>query len=225
MGTKGIRVAVTLATLAGTAGVAWSANMALKAPTSLEQAVRDGQWVFNHESFGSSRSWIPDGAFHGRSMTCAVCHGDGMDTGRTPDGMALPSLAGTAARYPELRGGTVVTFEQQVARCIARGVGGRPPATGNPAMVDLIAYLTALSRTAPLAPQLPAVWQGNRRHAGVVVADGRANHEAVGPRDIPPDPPPPRDRIADRRQMQVHASVPGIGKASDAHPLIVAPGL
>lgn len=43
MGTKGIRVAVTLATLAGTAGVAWSANMALKAPTSLEQAVRDGQ--------------------------------------------------------------------------------------------------------------------------------------------------------------------------------------
>ncbi len=126
-------------------------------PHSLRQAVDDGAALFAHARFGSTRSYMPLDGLDRHALTCIACHsGGGVGPGHTPSGLTLPSLQGAAARYPQVRGGRVVTLEQQIAHCIAGGLGGQPPAAGSAAMTDLVAYLSALSRGAPFAPQLPA---------------------------------------------------------------------
>ncbi len=145
-------VLLALATLAPAAVAA-----DLPTPHSLRQAVDGGAALFSHARFGSTRSYTPLDGFNRRPLTCEACHsGGGVGPGHTPDGSTLPSLQGAAARFPQLRGGRVVTLEQQIAHCIAGGLGGQPPAAGSAAMTDLVAYLSALSRGRPFAPQLPA---------------------------------------------------------------------
>ena len=148
-------VLVALTALAAAATAATAA--ALPTPHSLRQAVDDGAALFAHARFGSTRSYTPLDGFNPRPLTCEACHSaGGVGPGHTPSGMTLPSLQGAAARFPQLRGGHVVTLEQQIAHCIAGGLGGQPPAAGSAAMTDLVAYLSALSRGRPSAPQLPA---------------------------------------------------------------------
>lgn len=151
-----------LRTALATAFVAWAmpaahaAATVLAAPSSLEQAVREGRWVFGNDSFGTRRQWIPENAFDGRPMTCAACHGSGMSPSHTPGGFALHSLVGAAARYPQMRGGRLVTLEMQVRNCIARGIGGSVPDDTSPEMLGLLTYLTSLSKGQPIAISLPS---------------------------------------------------------------------
>ncbi len=137
-------------TIAGGAG-------ATAVPHSLRQAVHDGAALFAGGRFGSTRTYVPLNGFDRHALTCQACHSHGgIGPGRTPGGLALPSLQGAAAGYPKLRGGRVVTLEQQIAHCIAGGLGGQPPRAGSADMTDLVAYLSALSRGRAFATQLPA---------------------------------------------------------------------
>jgi thiosulfate dehydrogenase len=148
---------VALAVLAPAAAAAAATGDSPPPPRTLRQAVDDGAALFAHARFGSTRSYTPLDGFNPRPLTCEACHSaGGVGPGHTPSGMTLPSLQGAAARFPQLRGGHVVTLEQQIAHCIAGGLGGQPPAAGSAAMTDLVAYLSALSRGRPFAPQLPA---------------------------------------------------------------------
>ena len=152
-----VKAAATLAALSMLVTTGVAAAGTLPAPRSLRQAVDDGAALFAHARFGSTRSYTPLDGFDRRPLTCESCHSaGGVGPGQTPGGSPLPSLQGAAARFPQLRGGRVVTLEQQIAHCVAGGLGGQPPASGSAAMTDLVAYLGALSRGQPFAPQLPA---------------------------------------------------------------------
>jgi cytochrome c len=48
---------------------------------------------------------------------------------------------------------SVVTLSRQIARCIAGGAQGTPPAFGSPEMIDLEIYLTSLSKGAVMGQQ------------------------------------------------------------------------
>lgn len=149
---------LTVAALAaGSAAGAAPAGFAVPAHVaSIDQAADQGARIFAHDSFGSSRTWIPAGAMDSRPMSCAACHTDGGRTeGVTPAGQHLPSLIGAAARFPRFnpRTGTAQTLQQQIAHCVRGGVGGQPPAANSPAMADLVAYLTRLSKGVPMGRQ------------------------------------------------------------------------
>ncbi len=103
---------------------------------SIQQAVQNGAEIFAHDRFGGA-------------ATCDTCHANGGRTaGKLPNGQEIPSLGGAAAAFPRFvsRRQTVVTLSQQIARCIAGGVQGTPPAFGSPEMVDLETYITSLSK-------------------------------------------------------------------------------
>ena len=148
-------VAVLLAAL--TTAAATAAPMFAPLPArSLRQAVHDGAELFARGRFGSTRSYVPLDGFDRHPLTCQSCHSHGgVGPGHTPAGLTLPSLRGAAAGYPKLRGGIVVTLQQQITHCIAAGLGGETPRAGSAAMTDLVAYLSALSRGQPFAPRLP----------------------------------------------------------------------
>ena len=113
------------------------------APDSLQAAVQAGAHAFANDSFGGH-------------STCIACHSNGgFGPGKTPSGMALPSLQGAAARFPQWRGGKLVTLQMQVTRCIRGAFGGTPPAPDSARMAELLTYLTALSRGVPMGQQLP----------------------------------------------------------------------
>ena len=110
---------------------------------SIQQAVRQGAEIFAADRFGGV-------------ATCETCHLNGGRTaGKLPNGNEIPSLAGAAALFPrfDARRQTVVTLSQQIARCIAGGVHGTPPAFGSPGMVDLETYVTSLSKGAVMGQQ------------------------------------------------------------------------
>lgn len=115
----------------------------------LEKAVRQGARLFASDSFGGKR------IINGQAATCNACHSNGGKTeGTLPNGAHIPSLVGAAAQFPKLaRTGKVITLEQQVAHCVRGGLAGKPPASDSPQMVDLIAYLTSLSKGSPMGEQ------------------------------------------------------------------------
>jgi thiosulfate dehydrogenase len=111
--------------------------------SSIQQAVRQGAEIFANDRFGGA-------------ATCETCHVNGGRTaGKLPNGKEVPVLTGAAAAFPGFvsRRQTVVTLSQQIARCIAGGVQGTPPAFGSPAMVDLETYITSLSKGAVMGQQ------------------------------------------------------------------------
>ncbi len=111
--------------------------------SSIQQAVQQGAEIFANNRFGGA-------------ATCETCHVNGGRTaGKLPNGKEIPSLAGAAAAYPRFvaKRQTVVTLSQQIARCIAGGVQGTPPAFGSPEMVDLETYITSLSKGAVIGQQ------------------------------------------------------------------------
>lgn len=117
---------------------------------SLQQAVQQGAHIFASDSFGGTRT------FNSQPATCSACHSNGGKTeGTLPNGVHIPSLIGAAAQFPKFVAGkhAVITLEQQVAHCIRGGLAGTPPAYDSPQMVDLIAYLTSLSKGSVMGKQ------------------------------------------------------------------------
>ncbi len=117
---------------------------------SLEDAVQQGAQIFATDSFGSKQM------FNGQPAACASCHlNNGKTEGLLPDGTRLPSLVGAAATFPKLlpQKHEVITLEEQVVDCISGGLQAKPPAYDSPQIVDLIAYLTSLSKGAVMGKQ------------------------------------------------------------------------
>ncbi len=118
---------------------------------SMQQAIDQGAQIFKTDRFGSTRSWVPDMAFHSKPVTCEACHSNGGKTiGIMPTGAKIPSLIGTAADFPRYnpKAGQVFTLQRQLVHCIRAGIGGTAPAYNSPAMVDLEVYLISLSKSA-----------------------------------------------------------------------------
>lgn len=110
---------------------------------SMAAAVKVGQDLYMHDRFGGMR-------------TCNTCHTNGgRGPGKLPNGATIPSLQGAAAAFPRFvpATGRVITLEQQLVKCIAGGIGGRPPALGSVALNDLAAYVTSLSKGAVMGSQ------------------------------------------------------------------------
>lgn len=130
--------ALLLAVLAGFGGMA----SAHAASSPLSQAVAEGKHIFIHDTFGGSHN-----------MTCESCHkAAGMGQTVTPNGHHFPSLANAATIFPRYNkhAGRVITLEDQIRGCVARGMGGKPPAYGSKTMNALVAYLTSLSKGKPM---------------------------------------------------------------------------
>ena len=128
--------------------------------SSLEQAAEQGAQVFANDTFGTKQTWVPPNAFSNHLMTCAACHtAGGRPEGTTPAGQHIPSLIGAAAKYPKFKGKkhAVYTLERQIVHCVRAGIMGKPPGYDSPEMIDLVVYLTALSKGATMGHQMPAV--------------------------------------------------------------------
>ena len=169
-----MRVALAFALATG-CGAAYAAAvpkahpMTVAPAASMQQAVRDGARIFAQDSFGTQQTWVPEGAFGSHLMSCAACHTDGgVPVGVTPAGQHIPSLIGAAAEFPKLKlkknavefkskKTSIYTLERQITHCVRAGIRGKPPAYDSPEMVDLVTYLTALSKGSVMGRQLPAV--------------------------------------------------------------------
>lgn len=107
----------------------WSPAHAAQLPaaTSIDQAAARGQHLFDHDTFGGTR-------------TCDACH--------TAGGTGALSLVGAAARFPKYnpKAHRVITLEQQITRCIQHSDGGKAPSADSTQMADLTAYLVKLSK-------------------------------------------------------------------------------
>ena len=109
----------------------------------IQQAVQRGADIFAHDQFGGVR-------------TCETCHfNGGRAAGKLPNGEAVPSLIGAAAAFPRFapRLQSMITLSQQLDRCIAGGLEGKPPAFGSAKMVDLETYITSLSKDVVMGQQ------------------------------------------------------------------------
>lgn len=118
--------------------------------TSLQDAVHQGERIFASDSFASKR------LFKGKPATCASCHSNnGKSEGVMPDGTHLPSLVGAAANFPKFNSHThaVVTLEEQVMGCIKGGLHGTRPAYNSPKILNLLTYLTWLSKGSVMGKQ------------------------------------------------------------------------
>ncbi len=159
----GVAFAVALMASAGNAYAAVppkAGPIHVRPATTMEQAVEDGGKIFARDSFGSKQTWVPSGAFNSHLMSCAACHtGGGLTEGVTPSGAHLPSLIGAASNYPKFKAKkhAVYTLERQIVHCVRAGIMGQSPGYDSPEMVDLVVYLTALSKGAAMGHQLPAV--------------------------------------------------------------------
>ncbi len=112
----------------------------------LAQSASRGAEMFAHDTFGGHRK------MHGAAVTCDTCHmGGGQVAGRLPNGKQIPSLVNAAAIFPRYspKLHRVVTLEMQIQHCVKGGLGGRPPAFGSKAMVDMIAYLHSIAKGQP----------------------------------------------------------------------------
>lgn len=131
-------VGMLVALLGGYAGLT-TANAAEQSP--LASAVSKGKSLFMHDTFG------------GNGMTCEACHrAAGLGPTVLPNGAKFPSLSNAAAIFPRYnpRAHKVITIEDQIRGCVARGLGGKPPAYSSASMHELVAYLTSLSQGKPI---------------------------------------------------------------------------
>ncbi|MBX7120092.1 MAG: c-type cytochrome, partial [Gemmatimonadaceae bacterium] len=80
------------------------------------------------------------------ALRCTSCHLDG----GTRAGV-MPWV-GVAARFPQYRSrsGAMVSLEERVRGCFARSLNAAPPMPGSRELVDIVAYLTWLSRGTPM---------------------------------------------------------------------------
>jgi hypothetical protein len=80
------------------------------------------------------------------ALRCTSCHLDGGTRANV-----MPWV-GVAARFPQYRArsGAMVSLEERVRGCFARSLNATPPARGARDLVDIVAYLTWLSRGTPI---------------------------------------------------------------------------
>ncbi len=130
------------------------------------------------------------------ALRCTSCHLDG---GTRADVMPW---VGVAARFPQYRArsGAMVSLEERVRGCFARSLNASPPSPGSRDLVDIVAYLTWLSRGTPMGREtegqgLPAL----ERHApdrdagsAVYAAECARCHGAKGDGGPPSAPGLPR---------------------------------
>ncbi|HTA38547.1 MAG TPA: c-type cytochrome [Candidatus Acidoferrales bacterium] len=79
-------------------------------------------------------------------LDCAACHLDG---GTVAKG---GSFMGTAAYFPQYnkRSNRIITLQDRLAECFLYSMNGRPPNYASKEMIGLVAYISWLSRGAPL---------------------------------------------------------------------------
>ncbi len=159
---KSLIPALCMSALALSAGSAFAATApagkftATAKVSSIDEAAAQGAQIFANDTFGTKQTWVPPNASSSHAMTCAACHTDGGKTeGTTPAGAHLPSLIGAAAKYPKFKAKkpAVYTLERQLVHCVRAGIMGKPPAYNSPEMIDLVAYLTQISKGAAMGQQ------------------------------------------------------------------------
>jgi thiosulfate dehydrogenase len=118
-------------------------------PGQLGETIRLGRALFDE-----TRTHPLTKEFVGNALHCASCH---RDSGAAPNGS---TLIGAATAYPAWapREKAVITLEDRVLNCFMRSLNGTRPANGSRAAVAITAYLTWLSRGAPIAmnPRAPS---------------------------------------------------------------------
>jgi thiosulfate dehydrogenase len=118
------------------------------------------------------------------TLRCTSCH---LDAGTRAGVMPW---VGVAARFPQYRArsGEMVSLEERIRGCFARSLNAAPPAHGSADLVDIVAYLTWLSRGTPVGretegqglPALPALTLDRARGAATYVARCARCHGAEG---------------------------------------------
>ncbi|MDZ7295250.1 MAG: hypothetical protein ONB14_07530 [candidate division KSB1 bacterium] len=102
---------------------------------------------------GIEKEWAARGSTHfadpslgTTGKSCLSCHNIRDNVSRDPN-TGAPGLKGVTAYYPKysFRHGRVVTVEQQVNYCLEHHMGAVPWPLDSKAMVELVAYLAALS--------------------------------------------------------------------------------
>ncbi len=102
---------------------------------------------------GIEKEWAARGKMHfanpilgSTGKSCLSCHSI-RDSKPGPPGDSGPGLKGVTAYYPKysFRHGRVVTVEQQINYCLEHYMGATPWPLDDKAMVELVAYLAALS--------------------------------------------------------------------------------
>ncbi len=137
-----VRVLFKSLFVVGVAGAALASFFARAATPvadpQLQKAISRGAEAFAHSKFG------------GGGRVCESCHlGGGLQAGRRPDGVAIPSLTNAAAVFPRISGDdghSVITLSDQVRNCVAGAIQGTPPAYGSDELNSLVAYVTSLSQ-------------------------------------------------------------------------------
>jgi thiosulfate dehydrogenase len=112
----------------------------------LGDSIRNGLDLFMHTD-----TRLPDNVR--ANMTCNSCHLEG---GRKD---YAAKLAGVAARFPKFmpRTGAVIPLQDRVNYCFTRSLAGNRLPTDSEEMVDMMAYLTWLSKGVPMGMTVPNV--------------------------------------------------------------------
>jgi len=118
------------------------------------------------------------------TLRCTSCH---LDAGTRAGVMPW---VGVAARFPQYRArsGEMVSLEERIRGCFARSLNATPPAHGSADLVDIVAYLTWLSRGTPVGretegqglPVLPALTPDREQGQTTYVAECARCHGASG---------------------------------------------
>lgn len=100
----------------------------------------------------STAQRLPD--FVGNGLTCKNCHlGNGTEVGTVAN--AAPFI-GVVARFPQFnsRDQMVELLEQRINDCFQRSMNGKPLPLAHPAMADMVAYMSWLSRGLPIGARV-----------------------------------------------------------------------
>lgn len=121
-------------------------------PDTLVAAIERGEKLFNDKTLGDNST----------RKSCASCHKDGGTVGGAADmewkGMKMkvniPTLKGAAAHFPAVRGPmkAVVDLAGMNNMCVMTFLNGDPINKNSQQSVDLVAYVTSLSKGKKLEP-------------------------------------------------------------------------
>ncbi len=121
-------------------------------PETLEAAIERGENLFNDKTLGDNTT----------RKSCASCHKDGGTVGGAADmewkgkkmKVNIPTLKGAAAHFPAVRGPmkALVDLAGMNNMCIMTFLKGNPINKNSRQSVDLVAYVTSLSKGKKLEP-------------------------------------------------------------------------
>jgi thiosulfate dehydrogenase len=125
----------------------WTAPAESEIPEGpLGDSIRRGLDLFTHTS-----ERLPE--YSPGTMACSSCH---LEAGRK---LGAAALVGVAARFPKYmeRTGAVIPLHDRVNYCFTRSLAGSRIPVESQEMVDLLAYLTFLSKGVPQGTKIPGV--------------------------------------------------------------------